>query len=104
MRKAKVYIKGIEGGILSEIEPDKKYRFGYLENYSGISVSLTMSLDQKEYLFDGFPSFFDGLLPEGYQLEGLLKFRKIDRYDHFSQLLAVGEDLVGAVSVKEIEE
>ena len=104
MRKAKVYIKGIEGGIRSEIEPGKKYRFEYLKNYSGIPVSLTMLIDQNEYLFDGFPSFFDGLLPEGYQLEGLLKIKKIDRYDYFSQLVAVGEDLVGAVSVKEIEE
>ncbi|MFW5877858.1 MAG: HipA N-terminal domain-containing protein, partial [bacterium] len=47
---------------------------------------------------------FEGLLPEGIQLEGLLKFNKIDRNDLFSQLMAVGDDMVGAVTVKEITE
>ena len=56
------------------------------------------------YKFDKFPPFFDGLLPEGIQLEGLLKIRKIDKNDLLSQLIAVGEDLVGAVTVKEIIE
>ncbi|MBB5347525.1 HipA-like protein [Desulfoprunum benzoelyticum] len=36
------------------------------------------------------------------QLEGLLKQRKIDRDDKFSQLVAVGTDTVGAVTVAEI--
>jgi serine/threonine-protein kinase HipA len=35
-------------------------------------------------------------------LDGLLKFGKIDRNDFFSQLMAVGDDLVGNVTVKEI--
>ncbi len=48
-----------------------------------------------------FPPFFDGLLPEGILLEGLLKQRKIDKYDYFSQIVAVGNDLVGAVTVRE---
>jgi len=37
-------------------------------------------------------------------LEGLLKIKKIDKNDYFSQLMAVGEDMVGAVTVKEISE
>ena len=57
---------------------------------------------QKKYTFNKFPPFFEGLLPEGIQLEGLLKLNKIDRNDLFSQLIAVGDDVVGAVTVKEI--
>ena len=38
----------------------------------------------------------------GYQLEGLLKIGKVDRNDLFSQLMAVGDDLVGNVTVKEV--
>ena len=49
-----------------------------------------------------FPPFLDGLLPEGSQLEGLLKLKKIDRNDLFSQLMAVGEDVVGVVTLQEI--
>ena len=60
-----------------------------------------MPVRSEPYIFEEFPPFFDGLLPEGLQLEGLLKQKKIDRDDKFSQLLAVGADTVGAVSVEE---
>ncbi|MDD4190040.1 MAG: HipA N-terminal domain-containing protein [Mangrovibacterium sp.] len=103
MRTAKVYISDVEAGILTELDFGKKYRFEYKENYKGSPVSLTMPVNQSVYEFDSFPPFFDGLLPEGYQLEGLLKFAKIDRNDLFSQLLAVGDDMVGHVTVKEID-
>lgn len=101
MRKAKVFANNAEAGTLLELEFGKKYRFEYEKDYSGMPVSLTMPPSQKVYEFDSFPPFFDGLLPEGYQLEGLLKIRKIDRNDFFTQLMAVGDDLVGNVTVKE---
>lgn len=100
MRKAKVYVKGVEAGILSEIGQGKEYTFEYFEDYSGMEVSLTMPRSKMKYTYDKFPPFFEGLLPEGIQLEGLLKIKKIDRNDLFSQLIAVGDDLVGAVTVK----
>lgn len=103
MKKAKVYVNDIEAGTLTELDYREKYRFEYLENYKGNPVSLTMPVSQSVYEFNIFPPFFEGLLPEGYQLDGLLKFAKIDRNDLFSQLLAVGDDLVGNVSVKEID-
>jgi serine/threonine-protein kinase HipA len=102
MRKARVYVKGNEAGILSEIVQGKDYEFEYLEGYEGLEISRTMPTKQKVYTFKSFPPFFDGLLPEGIQLEGLLKIRKIDRSDYFSQLIAIGEDTVGAVTVKEL--
>ena len=102
MRSAKILVSGLEAGILNELDFGKKYCFEYLNGYLGTPVSLTMTLSQLVYEFDSFPPFFDGLLPEGYQLDGLLKFGKIDRNDLFSQLVAVGNDLVGNVTVKEI--
>jgi serine/threonine-protein kinase HipA len=102
MRKAKVYVKGIEAGILTELVQGKEYVFEYPEGYKGFEVSRTMPTNQKVYKYNNFPPFFEGLLPEGIQLEGLLKIRKIDRSDYFSQLIAIGEDTVGAVTVKEI--
>ncbi|WP_235893039.1 HipA N-terminal domain-containing protein, partial [Flavobacterium franklandianum] len=44
------------------------------------------------------------LLPEGVMLEGLLRIVKIDKKDYFSQLIATGNDLVGAVTVKLMED
>ena len=104
MRRAKVYVKGIEAGALTEVEKGKVYLFEYLEEYNGLEVSRTMPIKGKSFKFNRFPPFFDGLLPEGIQLEGLLKIKKIDKNDYFSQLMAVGEDMVGAVTVKEIAE
>ncbi len=101
MRTAKAFVNGFEAGVLSELVFNKKYRFEYLPDYSNSPVSLTMPIQQRVFEFDTFPPFFDGLLPEGFQLEGLLKFGKIDRNDFFSQLMAVGDDLVGNVTVKE---
>ncbi len=90
MRTAKIFVNSIEAGILTELGLGKKYRFEYIKGYQGTPVSVTMPLSQPVYEFDTFPPFFDGLLPEGFQLEGLLRFRKLDRNDLFSQLVAVG--------------
>lgn len=100
MRKAEVFVHGIHAGDLEELVQGKSYRFCYLKDYNGPPVSLTMPVKSREFLFKHFPPFFDGVLPEGILLEGLLKQKKIDKYDYFSQLVAVGCDLVGAVSVQ----
>ena len=42
MRKAKVYVKGVEAGILSEIKQGTEYTFEYPEDYVGVEISLTM--------------------------------------------------------------
>ena len=100
MRQAIVKVHDLNAGILTQTD-DEHYRFEYQTGYTGAPVSLTMPVNTEGYEFITFPPFFDGVLPEGGQLEGLLRIRKIDRHDYFSQLLAVGQDLVGAVTVFE---
>lgn len=100
MKKANVFVNGQLAGELIEIEKGKLYRFIYQEQYQGPSVSLTMPLALKVYEYDRFPPFFEGVLPEGMMLEGLLKRAKIDRNDLMSQLIQVGGDLVGNVTVE----
>ena len=73
----------------------------YRSGYDGPPVSLALPVRAEPYRFESFPAFFDGLLPEGWQLEALLRNAKLDRDDLFGQLLAVGEDPVGAVTVTE---
>ena len=101
MRKARIKIHNAEAGILEEIQAD--YIFQYDLDYHGPPISLTMPVRDEAYEFESFPPFFDGLLPEGIQLEGLLKKNKIDKTDYFSQLLATGQDLVGAVTIEKIK-
>ncbi len=101
MKKAAIFFQAIRAGTLEQRD-DGSCRFSYEPSYEGQPISLTMPTAQAHYDFDAFPPFFEGLLPEGIQLEALLKQRKIDRNDPFSQLVAVGADLVGAVTVEEI--
>lgn len=103
MKKAKVFNFGIYAGDLIELEKAKKYQFNYSDDYNGSPISLTLPTKQKEYVFDEFPPFFEGLLPEGIQLDALLRQTKIDRNDFFSILLITGKDLVGSVTLEEIE-
>ena len=98
-RLAMVLVQGIPAGFLRE-SAQGSYRFEYLPEYHGSSVSLTMPTHRRVWEFRGFPPFFEGLLPEGEMLEALLRQHKIDRNDLFSQLIAVGSDLVGAVTVE----
>jgi serine/threonine-protein kinase HipA len=102
MRKAIVYVHDIRAGELIEDE-NGRYTFIYDADYGLAPVSLTMPIQQKKYSFESFPPFFEGLLPEGMMLEGLLKINKLDKKDYFSQLIATGNDLVGAVTVKAID-
>lgn len=99
MRTALTKIHNIEAGLLIE-EDNNTYTFVYKDDYSGEPVSLTMPISQKKYIFNNFPPFFEGLLPEGIMLEGLLKINKLDKNDYFSQLISVGEDVIGAVTLK----
>lgn len=100
MREAKVYNFGKYAGNLIEIEKYKKYKFIYNNDYSDSAVSLTMPVSKKEYNYDGFPPFFEGLLPEGMQLEALIRQTKTDKNDLFTQLILVGKDLVGSITVE----
>lgn len=110
MRKANIYMHGILAGVLEELDKGgagttraPSYRFGYVDGYAGQPVSLTMPITGAPYDFNRFPPIFDGLLPEGVMLEGLLRAKKIDRTDCFGQLIAVGQDMVGAITAAKIE-
>jgi len=103
MRKIKVFNFGEYAGDLIEFEKKKLYKFIYNDEYNGKPVSLTMPMDKREYQFDQFPPFFEGLLPEGIQLDALIRQTKTDRNDYLSLLIITGKDLVGSVTVEETE-
>ncbi|MDR3492841.1 MAG: HipA N-terminal domain-containing protein [Gammaproteobacteria bacterium] len=101
MRRANVFVNKISAGILEELGVNH-FRFHYHENYQGAPVSLTMPIKNNSYEFHEFPSFFEGLLPEGILLEGLLRKYKFDKNDYFGQLLQVGHDVIGAITIEEM--
>jgi serine/threonine-protein kinase HipA len=102
MRKANVYQQGALAGILEELD-QTHYRFAYSPDYGGEPISLTLPVRDVAYDFDKFPAVFEGLLPEGAALEALLRQEKVDRSDMFQQLIIVGEDVVGSLTVAKME-
>lgn len=102
MRKAEVFVNNVKAGVFTEIKSQLEYEFTYEPDYQGDPISLTIPLKTKNYKFTSFPAVFEGLLPEGIQLDSLLRDKKINRQDFFGQLMVCGGDCVGAVTVKEI--
>ncbi|MBI9079367.1 MAG: HipA N-terminal domain-containing protein [Pseudodesulfovibrio sp.] len=104
MRKAKVFVHGVSAAEFRELEGGREFQVEYEGGYAGPPISLVMPTSQKLFTYDRFPPFFEGVLPEGVMLSGLLTRCKINADDYFSQLMEVGADLVGAVTVESIDE
>lgn len=102
MKYLRILMHGTPAGVLEEEEPERLYRFSYDPEYTGQPISLTMPVQEEVFEFDRFPPFFDGLLPEGEMLQAMLQQAKLDKRDYMGQLLAVGADLVGAVTVEAV--
>lgn len=102
MRKAEVYQRGTLAGILEEVGQNR-YRFTYAPGYNRQPISLALPIREAPYEFDKFPPVLEGLLPEGLPLEAMLRQCKIDQKDLFKQLVTVGEDVVGSLTIKEVQ-
>lgn len=99
-RRAMIRQHGVLAGHLTEVSAGG-WSFTYLPNYSGPPVSLAVPVREEPWLFADFPPFLEGLLPEGPQLEAILRKHKIDRSNAFRQLMVVGQDVVGSLAVEE---
>lgn len=99
MRTAQISVEGILAGYLTEVESGREYLFEYAETYTGPPVSLNMPVSGKQFRYASFPPFFEGLLPEGHQLEGLLREHKAEAGDLFGQLLSIGKNTIGTIEI-----
>ena len=99
---ATIHQQGRLAGTLRSAEGGS-WSFQYGAGYVGPPVSLTLPVRDEQYEFPEFPAFLEGLLPEGPQLEALLRKHKIDRHDAFRQLVTVGGDLIGSLTVHELQ-
>lgn len=108
MRKGKVYINGIEAGILTENDSTQEYIFKYHKDYLENelpAVSLSMPLQEKEYRSPVLFPYFFNLLSEGENRVIQSSLHHIDKNDDFGILLATAQcDTVGAVTVVPIYE
>ena len=105
-RSAKVYIKGIYAGLLTEIDREHYsfcYDTDYYNNPQLPAVSLTMPKTQQEYTSSYlFPVFFN-MTSEGDNRIIPARNLHIDEEDDFGILLATAHtDTIGAITVKRI--
>lgn len=98
MKTAQIKQHGIPAALLEEL-PGGEWCVSYLPDYTGPPVSLTFPVEERSKVYPTFPAVLEGLLPEGMQLESILKQHKIDRHDYFGLLMVVGRDLVGSLTV-----
>ncbi len=101
-RTAYIYVSGAFAGELKETDDGYSFIYDteYLQTDNATSVSLTLPLRREAYESKTLFSFFDGLIPEGWLLDVLVKSWKIDRRDRFGLLLVGCKDCIGNVSVE----
>lgn len=99
-RKIEVWLYKVPIGILSEMNDG--FTFSYYANYSGPAVSLSMRVRTEPYFCEELHPFFKGLAPEGWLRKRYSEIQKIDDKDLFGLLMQNGNDLLGAVILKEI--
>lgn len=101
-RKGYVYVQNDLAGVIEET--DQGYRFTYDTNYLNSSspkpISLTMPLSKESYESNTLFPFFDGLIPEGWLLNIVVKNWKLQYKDRFGLLLVACKDCIGDVSIR----
>lgn len=104
MKQAKVFLKDMFAGILTEDDMGYEFRYepDYLKSEDALPVSLTLPLTEEPYRDKVLFPFFDGLIPEGWLLDIAEQNWKISARDRFSLLLACCKDCIGNISIQRI--
>ncbi len=103
MRRAEVYFKDLLAGFLTDF--DDHFEFQYTNDFieKGHSISVNFPLQKEAFISKKLFPFFDGLIVEGWLLNVVEDNWKVNPNDRMSLLLLLGEDSIGAVSVKEVK-
>ena len=105
MRQAIVKYKDVPAGLLEETDSGEyifTYREDYVKKYPNQFIAFQMPVRTGPYKSLRLFPFFDGLIPEGWLLNIVIKSWRINRNDRMGLLLSVGKDCIGAVSVHQI--
>ena len=103
MRRAEVYFKDLLAGYLTDF--DDHFEFQYTNDIieKGHPISVNFPLQNEAFISKKLFPFFDGLIVEGWLLNVVEDNWKVNPNDRMSLLLLLGEDSIGAVSVKEVK-
>ena len=105
MRKADIFLFDRLVGRLIETN-EGECQFEYDADYRHISdaepISPTMPFQDEPYCSDELLPFFDGLIPEGWLLDVVVRNWKLSERDRFGILLVACKDPIGNVSIREV--
>ncbi len=103
MRRAEVYFQDLLAGFLTDF--DDHYEFQYTLDFieKGHPISVNFPLQKEVFVSKTLFPFFDGLIVEGWLLDVAKENWKLNQNDRMSLLLLLGNDTIGAVSVKEVK-
>jgi serine/threonine-protein kinase HipA len=108
MRKAMVYYKGEEAGMLTQHDDGTftyRYHDQWMTDDRKPAISLTLPKASQEYQANHLFSFFFNMLPEGSNKVVVCRLMRIDESDDFGLLLTTAQyDTIGAVTVTKIQE
>lgn len=108
MAKGAVFYNRTLAGYLEKKSQDEylfKYTDEYYNNPEMPAVSITLSKKKQQHHDNKLFPFFAGLLSEGVNKDIQCRLLKIDEDDDFNRLLkTAGEDNIGAITVKELNE
>ena len=108
MRRALVYNGDVLAGELQKTDDGSyvfSYDYGYLQNDSMPSISISLPKQTEPFISQSLFAFFYGLLSEGNLKSHQCRTLKIDENDDFTRLLKTCHtDTVGSVSVREVVE
>lgn len=102
MRQATIFYKSFLAGVLTETNDGEyifKYVDSYIKNHPKDFITFTMPVTSKEFIDKRLFPFFDGLIPEGWLLDIVVKNWKLNPNDRMGLLLTCCQNCIGAVSV-----
>ena len=101
-KTAKVLFDGLLAARLSETDEGYvlQYDEQYLQRPDSQPISLTLPKKQASYTSKVLFPFFDGLIPEGWLLDIVVDYWKVQANDRFELLLTTCRNTIGAVTVE----
>jgi len=101
-KTAKILFDGRLAARLSETDEGYvlQYDEQYLQQPDSKPISLTLPKKQELYTSKVLFPFFDGLIPEGWLLDIVVDYWKVQANDRFELLLTTCRDTIGAVTVE----
>lgn len=101
-RRVKILLYGQAVGELTESE--QGFLFRYYPHYQGPSLSLSLPVQQREFLSQRLHPYFASLAPEGWLRQRYSHLQKRDEHDQLGMLIENGKNLLGAVQILPVEE